>query len=62
VKKKMVQIYEKAMEKKSSEIEQNEILGDLNPRYFEEAINLKEAKNRAYASAINPIGDVFRAF
>ncbi|MFX0082572.1 MAG: hypothetical protein ACFE94_12560 [Candidatus Hodarchaeota archaeon] len=48
----MIQIYEKAMEKKSSKIEQNEILGDLNPRYFEEAYSLQEAKDRALANRV----------
>ena len=53
--KKMTQIYEEVMVKKSKKIEKTEVdetLGDLNPKYFEEAINLKEAKERIRASDI----------
>ena len=37
----------------SKERKMDELLGDLNPRYFEEIINIKEAKQRVYASDIN---------
>jgi len=37
-------------EKTSIENEMDEILGDLNPRYFEEGISFKEAKERIHAS------------
>ena len=53
--KKMTQIYEEVMVKKSKKIEETEVdetLGDLNPKYFEEVINLKEAKERIKASDI----------
>ena len=45
----MVQIYEEVMVEKVEKIEEAESLGDLNPRYFEENISLKEAKNRIYS-------------
>ena len=53
----MTQIYEEVMVKKSKKIEEtenqvDETLGDLNPKYFEEIINLKEAKERIKASDI----------
>ncbi len=34
----------------SRESEVDELLGDLNPRYFEEAIPMNEAKERIYAA------------
>ena len=34
----------------SMESEVDELLGDLNPRYFEEIISLKEANDRIYAA------------
>ncbi len=37
---------------KSAESEVNELLGDLNPRYFEEAIPLKEAKEQIHAAKV----------
>ncbi len=60
----MTQAYEQSMEMKSIEVEEieqpeiqesmeskvDELLGDLNPRYFEEIISLKEAKTRVYAA------------
>ncbi len=57
----MTQAYEKVMEMKSVEVEEikhpevqesevDELLGDLNPRYFEEVIPLNEAKERIYAA------------
>jgi len=33
--------------------EVDEILGDLNPRYFEEAMTLKNALKKVYSSDIN---------
>jgi hypothetical protein len=53
----MVQIYEEFVVKKAEKIEEaenqvDEVLGDLNPNYFEEAIHLKEAKERIKASNI----------
>jgi mannose/fructose-specific phosphotransferase system component IIA len=54
---KMTQIYEKVMVKKVEKIEETEsqdveLLGDLNPKYFEEVIRLEEAKERIRASDI----------
>ncbi len=54
---KMTQIYEKVMVKKVEKIEEtesqdDELLGDLNPKYFEETIHLEEAKERIRASDI----------
>ncbi|MHA1933071.1 MAG: hypothetical protein ACW96X_11045 [Promethearchaeota archaeon] len=57
----MTQAYGKVMEMKSIEVEEieqpkvqesevDELLGDLNPRYYEEAMSLKEAKVKLYAS------------
>ena len=57
----MTQAYEEVMEMKSFEVEViehpevqenkvDELLGDLNPRYFEEAIPMNEAKDRIYAA------------
>ena len=47
----VAQIYDKVTIKKVKKIEEHEnqvdeLLGDLNPKYFEEAITLKEAKER----------------
>ena len=55
--KKMTQIYEKVIVKKSKKIEEtenqvDELLGDLNPKYFEEDIHLEEAKEKIKASDI----------
>jgi hypothetical protein len=53
VKKRMTQIIEKVLEKKvleHEEIEGDEPLGDLNPRYFEEGMNPGEALEKAKAS------------
>ena len=64
----MTQTYQKAMEIKSSKIEQAEIqeenLGDLNPRYFEEAMTLENAMEKVHSSAMNISAkyNVFRAF
>jgi len=49
VKKKMTLIYEEVLVEIVEKIEEPESLGDLNPRYFEETISLKEAKNRIYS-------------
>ncbi len=60
----MTQAYEEVMEMKTLEVEEieqpevqksmesevDDLLGDLNPRYFEEAISLKEAKEQIYAA------------
>jgi len=49
----MTQIIEKEKEKespKSEQIESNEILGDLNPRYFEEAMTPENALEKIKAS------------
>jgi len=55
--KKMTQIYEKVIVKKSKKIEEtenqvDELIGDLNPKYFEEGSYLEEAKERIKASDI----------
>jgi len=60
---KMTQAYEKSMVMKIPEVEEDEVqtpmgneedelLGDLNPRYFEEIEHLNEAKERIYISDI----------
>ena len=54
----MTQTYQKIIIVESREIEEqtsienemDELLGDLNPRYFEEGISFKEAKERIQAS------------
>ncbi len=60
----MTQAYEEVMEMKSIEVEEieqpevqesmesevDELLGDLNPRYYEEAISLNEAKDRIHSA------------
>ncbi len=60
----MTQAYEEVMEMKSIEVEKikhpevqesmesevDELLGGLNPRYFEEAISLNEARDRIHAA------------
>jgi len=51
----MTQITEKVMEKKGlehEEIEGNEPLGDLNPRYFEEGMTPQNALEKAKASHV----------
>lgn len=51
----MTQIYAEVVVKKVEKIEEPEepeSLGDLNPKYFEEAIHLKDAKERIRASDI----------
>ncbi|MHA2281839.1 MAG: hypothetical protein ACXAC5_13430 [Promethearchaeota archaeon] len=58
----MVQIYEEVLVEKVEKIEEPESLGDLNPKYFEEAISLKETKERIHAAktysnySFNPYG------
>ena len=60
----MTLTYEKVMVMKRPEVEEIEVqtpleyemdesLGDLNPRYFEESISLKAAKEEIYSSDIN---------
>ena len=39
----------------------DDLLGDLNPRYFEEAPSLDDAKQRAYTVHIN-VGSKFNFF
>ena len=60
----MTQAYEEVMEMKTLEVEEieqpevqksmesevDELLGDLNPRFFEEAISLNEAKDRIHSA------------
>ncbi len=57
----MTQAYEEVMEMKSLEVEEieqpevkesevDELLGSLNPRYFEETISLDEAKNQIHSA------------
>ena len=46
----MVQIYEKVLVEKVEKIEEAESLGDLNPKFFEEAISLNEAKDRIHSA------------
>ena len=59
----MVQVYEEVMEKKSpEESEVEELLGDLNPRYYEEEISAKEAKIRAHALGANANYNFFSAW
>ena len=43
--------------KKSSDKEVDELLGDLNPRYFEEIISLKEARQKVYSSHFSVSGN-----
>ncbi|MFW9875627.1 MAG: hypothetical protein ACFFG0_21195 [Candidatus Thorarchaeota archaeon] len=57
----MTQIYETVMEKKKPKMEKaevDELLGDLNPRYFEETYSPEEAKNKALASRISPYSNL----
>ncbi|MFW9781555.1 MAG: hypothetical protein ACFFFB_04640 [Candidatus Heimdallarchaeota archaeon] len=68
----MVQAYEKIVYIESSEIEihpvketvVDDLLGDLNPRYFEEVYTLKEAKVRdcALQANIRPNNSFFGGF
>ena len=57
----MTQAYEETMEMKTLEVEEiespevqenevDELIGDLNPRYFEEAITMNEAKDRIHSA------------
>ena len=62
--KKMTQAYEEVMEMKTLEVEEieepkvkgskesevDELLGDLNPRYFEEGYSFDEAQQKIFAS------------
>ena len=56
----MVQVYEEVMEKNKPELD--ELLGDLNPRYFEEEITFKEAKIRAHSLGSNANYNFFSAW
>lgn len=55
----MTQIIEKVIEEKGFEID--EIIGDMNPRYFEEAMTFEEAHQKVY-SAGNVNYNIFRSF
>ena len=57
----MTQAYEETMEMKTLEVEEiespevqenevDELIGDLNPRFFEEAISMNEAKDRIHST------------
>jgi len=57
----MTQAYEETMEMKTPEVEEiespkvqenevDELIGDLNPRYYEEAITMNEAKDRIHSA------------
>jgi len=57
----MTQAYEEVMEMKSFEVEViehpevqenkvDELLGDLNPRYYEEVISMNEAKDQIHST------------
>jgi hypothetical protein len=50
VKKKMTQIIEEVLVEEVEQIEEPESLGDLNPKYFEEAMSMDEAKDRIHAA------------
>ena len=61
----MNEIYENVLEWEIFEIEDisqenkpNELMGDLNPKYFEEVIKLKDAKNMIF-SHLGTNGSVF---
>ncbi len=70
----MTQAYEKITEMYSLEVEEiempkaqeesevDELLGDLNPRYFEENYTLDEAKQRAYSKHYNSDYSIIRIF
>ena len=71
----MTQAYEEVMEMNTLEVEEiktpeiqenevDELLGGLNPRYYEEVISLKETKERVYSSDINISNqfNIFRTF
>ncbi len=64
--KKMTEVYEEVMVKKVEKIEEpesqdDELLGDLNPKYFEEVIHLEEAMERIRGSDIYA-GSIFNFF
>ncbi len=69
----MTQTYEKVLEMKSPKIEQveipieselDELVGDLNPRYFEEGTTLENALENVYSSDIysNNRYNIFRSY
>ena len=57
----MIQIYEKAMEIKSPKFEVQapaentgyELLGDLNPKYFEETMTPENALDKVYSGKVH---------
>ena len=57
-----VEVIEHPEVKKSAETEVDELLGDLNPRYFEENYTLDEAKQRAYSKHYNSDYSIIRIF
>ena len=62
----MTQAYKNVVEIKNLEIEDielqiDELLRNLNPRYFEERITLKEKQERSYASGMD-VGSKFNFF
>jgi hypothetical protein len=59
----MTQAYEEVMEMKTPEVEEiespivqenkvDELIGELNPRYYEEVISLNEAKDRIHSARV----------
>ena len=48
---------EQSTVQESIESEVDELLGDLNPRYFEEIITLNEAQTKMYSSHFNVSGN-----
>ncbi|MFX0028825.1 MAG: hypothetical protein ACFE8B_06420 [Candidatus Hermodarchaeota archaeon] len=71
----MTQTYEKLMEMETSKVEHieeqiseeskvDELLGDLNSRYFEESYSLEDAKQKMYCKDVTMGNnfDVFRTF
>ena len=49
----MTQAFEKVMEEKTAKNESDESLGDMNARYFEEAMSLENAFEKVQSSDIN---------
>ena len=47
-----IEEYEQQPAQKSNENKDDNLLGDLNPRYFERIMTLKEAKQRSIASSL----------
>jgi len=59
----MTQVYKKVIEivgiieieeiEYPTESEVDELLGDLNPRYYEETLSMKDVQNKVFSSDIN---------